>query len=238
MQLSHTRPVVSATFDDPNLVSAAGLVPVMKIAQGAGLHVLADEHLSPGSRLSEPDICSALGVSRNTLREAFRSLANDRLVSHELNRGVFVRTPTLVDVAEMYASRRVIECAAVGNFSLAEHDLNSVREALELADDRFEAEDWNGVGTADIRFHQAIVDLNNSRRINEMMEGIWAELRLIFLAMGDPHEFHGPYLERNREIVDALEAGEAVKAEELMLSYLNDAETQISTAYGQIIAKS
>ena len=46
MQLSHTRPVVSASFDDPNLVSAVGLVPVMKIAQRAGLRVLADEHLS------------------------------------------------------------------------------------------------------------------------------------------------------------------------------------------------
>ena len=46
MQLSHTRPVVSATFDDPNLVSAAGLVPVMKIAKDAGLHRLADERLS------------------------------------------------------------------------------------------------------------------------------------------------------------------------------------------------
>ena len=46
MQLSHSRKVVSATFDDPNLVSAAGLVPVMKIAKDAGLHSLADEHLS------------------------------------------------------------------------------------------------------------------------------------------------------------------------------------------------
>ena len=46
MQLSHTRPVVSATFDDPNLVSAAGLVPVMKLAEKAGLRALADRHLS------------------------------------------------------------------------------------------------------------------------------------------------------------------------------------------------
>ena len=38
--------MVSATFDDPNLVSTGGLVPVMKIAQSAGLHALADEHLS------------------------------------------------------------------------------------------------------------------------------------------------------------------------------------------------
>ena len=46
MQLSHARPVVSAVFDDPNLVSAAGLVPVMALAQAAGLRTLADEHLS------------------------------------------------------------------------------------------------------------------------------------------------------------------------------------------------
>jgi len=46
MQLSHTSPVVSATFDEPNLVSAAGLVPLMALAQQAGLRQLGDEHLS------------------------------------------------------------------------------------------------------------------------------------------------------------------------------------------------
>lgn len=45
MQLSHTRPVVSASFDDPNLVSAAGLVPVMALARRAGLGRLADHHV-------------------------------------------------------------------------------------------------------------------------------------------------------------------------------------------------
>src|SRR5215210_4207786 len=46
MQLSHTRPVVSATFDEPNLVSAAGLVPLMALAGKAGLRELADERMS------------------------------------------------------------------------------------------------------------------------------------------------------------------------------------------------
>lgn len=46
MQLSHTRPVVSARFDEPNLVSGAGLVPLMKLAHEAGLGDLGDEHLS------------------------------------------------------------------------------------------------------------------------------------------------------------------------------------------------
>src|SRR5215212_4049380 len=45
-QLSHTRPVVSAVFDDPNLVSQAGLVPLMALARKAGLRELADQRLS------------------------------------------------------------------------------------------------------------------------------------------------------------------------------------------------
>jgi hypothetical protein len=41
---------VSAVFDDPNLVSAAGLAPVLALAERAGLHELVAEHLTvPGS---------------------------------------------------------------------------------------------------------------------------------------------------------------------------------------------
>lgn len=46
MQLSHSRPVASACFDDPNLVSCAGLVPVAALARRCGLAGLADRHLS------------------------------------------------------------------------------------------------------------------------------------------------------------------------------------------------
>jgi Transposase DDE domain group 1 len=37
---------MSAVFDDPNLVSSAGLVPVLALAESAGLHELAGQHLS------------------------------------------------------------------------------------------------------------------------------------------------------------------------------------------------
>ena len=46
MQLSHTLRAGSAVFDDPNLVSAAGLVPVLRLADRGGLRRLADQHLS------------------------------------------------------------------------------------------------------------------------------------------------------------------------------------------------
>jgi len=46
MQLSHTPGAVSAVFDDPNLVSSAGLVPVVALAHSAGLSELVDQHLT------------------------------------------------------------------------------------------------------------------------------------------------------------------------------------------------
>ena len=46
MQLCHTSRATTAVFDDPNLVSSAGLVPVLRLARSAGLYELADEHLS------------------------------------------------------------------------------------------------------------------------------------------------------------------------------------------------
>jgi len=46
MQSKHTSAAVSASFDDPNLVSAAGLVPIMRLAEKAGLRQLAQKWLS------------------------------------------------------------------------------------------------------------------------------------------------------------------------------------------------
>src|SRR6266536_1667984 len=49
MQLSHVGPVRFARFDDPRLVSAAGLVPTVALAQRVGLAELARSQLTvPG----------------------------------------------------------------------------------------------------------------------------------------------------------------------------------------------
>ena len=46
MQVSHAAKAAVAHFDDPNLVSAAGLLPIMRLAENAGLRSLADQWLS------------------------------------------------------------------------------------------------------------------------------------------------------------------------------------------------
>ncbi len=48
MRLSHSPGLTWASFDDPNLVSRAGLVPVMALAERAGLADLVADHVRPG----------------------------------------------------------------------------------------------------------------------------------------------------------------------------------------------
>ena len=48
MRLLHSLAKTHARFDDPNLVSHAGLVPVMALAQRAGLGDLVAAHVRPG----------------------------------------------------------------------------------------------------------------------------------------------------------------------------------------------
>jgi hypothetical protein len=55
VRLRQDAPVIRATFDDPNLVSCAGLVPVMRLAQAVGLHTaVADRVHLPGDKGSNP----------------------------------------------------------------------------------------------------------------------------------------------------------------------------------------
>lgn len=192
---------------------------------------ISEGYLAPGSRLSEDTIGKALGISRNTLREAFRLLTHEKLLVHELNRGVFVRVLTVQDVTDIYQVRKLIECAVVRHLGSPPYDLSQAEAAVAEGEQAAAEGDWLQVGTANSHFHDAVVALGGSTRLNELMRGVLAELRLGFHVMGGPHGFHEPYLARNRDILAALKAGDTVKAELLLADYLNDAEQELVQTY-------
>ena len=49
MQLSHSPARCSASFDEPNLLVSAGLVPAVRLAEKVGLHDLAEQHVTAGA---------------------------------------------------------------------------------------------------------------------------------------------------------------------------------------------
>ncbi|MEU1231571.1 GntR family transcriptional regulator [Streptomyces sp. NPDC005828] len=196
---------------------------------------IAEGFFPPGVRLSEESIGGALGVSRNTLREAFRLLTHERLLVHELNRGVFVRVLAVGDVDDIYRTRRLVECAVVRGLGQPPFAVDALAAVVAEGEAAARADDWAGVSTANIHFHRELVALAGSARTDELMRGVLAELRLAFHVVDDPRALHEPYLRRNREILDALRAGERASAERLLARYLDDSRTRVVAAYAQVV---
>jgi DNA-binding GntR family transcriptional regulator len=190
-------------------------------------------YFPPGTRLAEDAIGSALGVSRNTLREAFRLLSHERLLAHELNRGMFVRTLTVPDVVDLYRVRRLVECGVIRTITGPHPGLAAVAAAVDDGTEALGSREWQQLGTANIKFHQALVALADSPRADDLMSGILAELRLVFHVMADPKRFHEPYLARNREILLQLQSGDGPGAADALDVYLRDAENQLVQAFAE-----
>ncbi|MEV1024546.1 GntR family transcriptional regulator [Streptomyces sp. NPDC050264] len=194
---------------------------------------IAEGFFPPGTRLSEDSIGGALGVSRNTLREAFRLLTHERLLEHRLNRGVFVRVLSVDDVEDIYRIRHMIECAVVRTLGEPPYALDRVAAAVADGQRAAKAREWKGVSTANIHFHRELVALARSERTDELMRSVLAELRLAFHVVDDPRGLHEPYLARNLQIVETLREGRRDAAEALLAEYLDDSRDGLVEVYGQ-----
>ncbi|MDX3799857.1 GntR family transcriptional regulator [Streptomyces sp. AK04-3B] len=198
---------------------------------------IAEGYFPPGTRLSEDSIGGALGVSRNTLREAFRLLTHERLLVHELNRGVFVRVLTVQDVEDIYRTRALVECAVVRGLGEPPYALDALRAAVTEGQLATLENDWKGLGTANFHFHRELVALAESARTDELMRSVFAELRLAFHLVEDPRRLHEPYLQRNRQILQALEAGDRAEAERLLEVYLADSLERVVEVYRRRVSE-
>ncbi|AWT41897.1 MULTISPECIES: GntR family transcriptional regulator [Streptomyces] len=192
---------------------------------------IADGFFPPGTRLSEDSIGGALGVSRNTLREAFRLLTHERLLVHELNRGVFVRVLTVEDVEDIYRTRALVECAVVRGLGEPPYALDGLAAAVAEGERATAENDWKALGTANIHFHRELVALAGSERTDEVMRSVFAELRLAFHVVDDPRALHEPYLTRNRQILRTLQDGDRDGAERLLAVYLSDSLERMVEVY-------
>lgn len=187
--------------------------------------------LAPGMQLSEIRLAEELGVSRNTLREAFRVLARDGLVDHIPNRGVFVHTFTIDDVNDLYGYRLFVETAAIRmatmNQSNLAQSLKRMEAAYKAGAEAAAAGDWRRVGTANSAFHLALVDIAGVQRLSTDARKVLALARIGFLSTSVQDTTHGPYVEKNHALLELLKAGEFDQAEQFVREYLEHSRANL-----------
>jgi DNA-binding GntR family transcriptional regulator len=193
--------------------------------------------LAPGYRLKEVPLSKSFGVSRNTIRDAIRTLAQDGLLSHELHRGAVVRTLGADDVSDLYGVRRLLETSAVGNARPSDEELAAIRTAVEGIEDSVSGKDWEAAVTADRDFHIAIVAMHRSPRLHRFYEQISAESRFALgvlwlhdAAGATPKEIAaalGQVAGEHRLIYEAIAAGKRGDARKALEKHLVENETRV-----------
>jgi len=195
-------------------------------------YVLRDEIISGGmvcgQQLVEQDLAQTLNVSRNTIREALRCLHGEGLVCYQRNYGVTVRSLGIADVVDIYLARNAIEVSALeGGRRVPPHIVDMLAGIVNEAEAAVYAKDEQKVATYSLRFHQGIVAIHGSARLQYFFATIAAQLRLLFASVPDEARFQVPWVARDREILNALRAGCYDDAKHILRHYINESEQSL-----------
>lgn len=135
----------------------------------------------PGDRLIEIDMCSRLGVSRPSLREALRSLEAEKLIAIVPNKGPMIPILSVEDAEDIYDVRALLEGEAVILFtqSASPDEIDAVGEALASFERAVKGGDPSALVVLAQAFYRPILAGCGNRLILEMLDSLTA--RITFL---------------------------------------------------------
>lgn len=136
-----------------------------------------------GEALREVSLAGTLGTGRSAVREAIRQLVQEGLAEYKLHRGTFVLAFSPSDWLDVYLARETIEVGVAVRLlrGAEELELGGMEEAM--ADLRTAAKGQRRPSEAmivsDLRFHQELVRLARSPRLDRAYETLAAETRML-----------------------------------------------------------
>lgn len=213
------------------------------------LHDITEGVYPPDTRLPpEPALAEEFGVSRLTLREAVKSLAQRGVLRVEQGRGTFVN-PTTAWVPfdpqllatlvrrdhglaiQLTEVRSIVEVGAAGLAARRRtaSDLKVMRDALQRARAAHEDGDAEEFSRADIDFHRAVLDAVENQFVPALLDPVDGALREIRLQTSQDPAAGARALAMHQRIYDAIRRRSANAAAELMGRHLEETKRHIGT---------
>ena len=185
--------------------------------------------LAPGAVIRDDDLQATLGVGRTPIREALQRLERDQFVTVVPRRGMFVSGVDVADLSILYETRAILEpyamrlaCArgTTQHWDAMRAELKRVR-ARSTPDELLEI---------DRRCREIVWEAADNRFLTGTLDMLYAQSdRVWHLYLGDVADIH-LMIDEHREILAALEAGEADRAAELIEAHMRAFDEQIRAA--------
>lgn len=215
------------TDSSPKSVAASGKTKDIQIYQSIS-DAIVDHRLAPGAKLPEDSLAETFGVSRTVIRKVLLNLTHGGLVTSTPNRGSRVAHPTAKEGKEVFATRRLVEVAAI---PLVIENLNSERlnELKKLDDEQKNAQaasDHHNVIRLSGKFHEALISVTDNKILIEFVKNLISQSSLIVAVYGSTQ----PYLTESpghSEFLALMETKQVTSSQAWMDEHLQEIESTL-----------
>lgn len=184
--------------------------------------------LPAGTHLAEVELSESLGVSRGTLREAFRHLQQEGLLTADSRGRLTVRRVSSKDVGDIFQVRAALECLAV-EIVCAQSDRTAVADRLEVLVVRMDDESLSFAQRvqSDLDFHEALVEASDNETLLASWRGISGLARGAIIAAGPDTAINNMRTARHRPIIDHVRDGDPVAARIFLQEHMSSAASHV-----------
>ena len=185
-----------------------------RIAEGVFKH---------GQRLQEVDISTELGVSRSPVREAFKQLEAEGLLIGLPNKGVFVRSFTEKEIADIYDVRMLYERYAIDVLAADPNDniINELNVILEKTKKLYDEKNY--LMEREVNFHYALVE-NTKNSFVISSHRFASTITMSYHDILFANEQYVKNLDAHIEIISLLLQGDYKKAEVCLSDHLMESK--------------
>lgn len=197
---------------DPIALRTTTLLP-QRIAESLRNEIL-ENRLAPGARLAEQELAARLGVSRVPLREAFRMLEGEGLVTIEPHRGALVRERSDTELRELFEVRAMFEARAVALLArsrpaAALEALDSMVAAMKSAMRKRAHQHYLLLAAS---FHDTLVAQCGNGLLQQLYAQIRLNLRRYQAVMAELPDSPAQSIREHELILAAIRSGDAASA--------------------------
>jgi DNA-binding GntR family transcriptional regulator len=180
--------------------------------------------LSPGARLVEKDLCSDLGVSRTSLREAMRELEAEGLLVRG-TRGIVVAQITEEEARNVYSVRAALEGLVSEQFAelAGEADMAALGDVVDALAKAYSENDFPSIVSKKDLFYEVLCIGARNLVVLDLLTRLNTKInRLRGLSRSDPKRGVSSLKEINA-IAKALRARDAKRAREAAVTHVQKA---------------
>jgi len=177
---------------------------------------------APGERLDPETLCRDFEVSRTPVREAIQQLVASGLVTVTPKKGTFVARVGLDQLIEMFEVMAELEgmCGRLAARRITEEELVALREALLRCEAAAKAGDTDEYYYENEGFHHAIYAASHNGFLAEEARQLKQRLKPYRRLQLQVRKRMGRSLDEHGEILQAIEHGDAERAERLLREHV------------------